>query len=205
MIWSEEIVQNAFNNANLLIIRSLKSSGTARALRVQISFGGLILFIMTIKERILFAATKGYTVDVNGEVFYDGKKRKLHQGNTGRLEFAIRCPNSKPPQNIPVHRLQAYQKFKEKALEPGIVVRHLDGNHLNNSYDNIEIGTQQQNMLDIPKSQRVAHAKHAVSALIKYDANEIKKFYAEVKSYAKTMKRFNISSKGTLYFILKKR
>ena len=160
---------------------------------------------MKVNDRILAAIAKGYVVNKNGDVYYKDKPRTLTLNSTGYFEFSIRCDGEKRPQNVLVHRLQAYQKFGDKIFEPGIVVRHLDGNPANNTYDNIEIGTHQQNMMDIPVEQRIAHAKHAASAMIKYDADEIKKYHAEVKSYAKTMVHFNISSKGTLNHILNKR
>lgn len=160
---------------------------------------------MKVNDRILAAIAKGYSVDKQGNVWYNGNLRVLKNNNRGYLQFGIRCDGEKRPQNVPVHRLQAYQKFGDKIFESGIVVRHLDGNSLNNNFDNIEIGTQQENMMDIPVEQRISHAKHAAATQIKYDADEIKKYHAEVKSYAKTMERFNITSKGTLFHILKKR
>lgn len=42
-----------------------------------------------------------------------------------------------------IHRLQAYQKFGDKIYEDGIVVRYLNGDRYDNSYDNIGIGTYQ--------------------------------------------------------------
>ena len=159
---------------------------------------------MNIKDRILAASEKGYSVDKQGNVWYNDNLRVL-RSNRGYMEFAIRCDGEKRPQNVPVHGLQAYQKFGNKIFEPGIVVRHLDGNSLNNNFDNIEIGTQQENMMDIPAEQRIAHAKHAASAQIKYNADEIKLFHAKSCSYAKTMEHFDIKSKGTLFHILNKR
>lgn len=151
------------------------------------------------------AVAKGYSVDNDGNVWFNNKVRKLILNSTGYFEIAIRCKGEKNPKPVPVHRLQAYQKFGEKIFEPCIVVRHLDGNPQNNTYENIEIGTHQDNMMDIPKEKRIAHAKLAASYQIKYDADEIKKYHTEVKSYAKTMKKFNITSKGTLNYILRKR
>ena len=36
----------------------------------------------------------------------------------------------------------------------------------------------------------------------KYDAEEIRRYYNKVKSYKKTMKKFNIPSKGSLWDVL---
>ena len=106
--------------------------------------------------------------------------------------------------NIRSHRLLAYQKYGDKIYEPGTVVRHLDGDSNNNHINNIAIGTYSENMMDIPKEVRIAKAKHATSFVKKHDHSEILKFYHKVKSYKMTMEKFGISSKGTLYFIIKK-
>lgn len=103
---------------------------------------------------------------------------------------------------VMIHRLQAYQLFKDKMFDKGIEVRHLDGNKLNNSVKNIRIGTHKENMNDIPKDERLRKSLHAASFLRKHNKEEIKEFYKKERSYLKTMKNFNISSKGTLHFIL---
>jgi hypothetical protein len=105
---------------------------------------------------------------------------------------------------IYAHRLQAYKKFGDAMFEDGIMVRHLDGNPANNSWDNIEIGTQSDNMMDIDADIRLAKALHATSFARKHDKETIRAFYREHNSYKKTMEHFNISSKGTLHFILNK-
>ena len=160
-------------------------------------------------KSVKFAYDKGYRVDEKGNVWYNGKQRKLcdNWGRTGGklyYSFCVRNDEGKP-KNVLVHKLQAYQKFGEKIFENGIVVRHLNDNSLDNTYANIEIGTQQDNSMDIPSERRLSHAKHAASFQIKYDADEIKKYHEKSKSYAKTMSKFNITSKGTLYHILNNR
>jgi hypothetical protein len=103
------------------------------------------------------------------------------------------------------HRLQAYQKFGDLLYKDGIVVRHLDGNKLNNSWSNIDIGTHSDNHMDIPQHIRIARALHAASFIRKHNKVEIIAFYNACKSYKKTMAQYNISSKGTLHFILNSR
>lgn len=46
------------------------------------------------------------------------------------------------------HRFVAFKKFGPSALLPGVVVRHIDGNKLNNSPDNLILGTQSDNARD---------------------------------------------------------
>ena len=104
------------------------------------------------------------------------------------------------------HRLQAYQKYGDDVYNQGIVVRHLNGVSTDNSWDNIAIGTASENMMDIPQHIRISRALHATSFVKKHDHEDIKKYYLENgKSYKKTMNNFNISSKGTLHFILNKK
>ena len=65
------------------------------------------------------------------------------------------------------HHLQACQKFGDKIYEEGMVVRHLDGNPLNNTWDNIEIGTDYDNHMDRSRKDRVEHAIKATKAMIR--------------------------------------
>lgn len=106
--------------------------------------------------------------------------------------------------SVLVHRIQALQKFGDKIFKDGIVVRHLNGEKTDNSWDNIAIGTHKDNAMDIPKEQRLQRSLYATSFVRKHYANKVKKFHSIDKSYKKTMNEFSISSKGTLHFILNK-
>ena len=102
---------------------------------------------------------------------------------------------------VRVHRMQAYQKFKDKIYEDNIVVRHLNGNSLDNTFNNIGIGSQSENMFDRPREERAKHGRLAASFNIKYPKeliDEMKAFYNNCKSYKQTMEKYNLSSKGTL-------
>lgn len=104
------------------------------------------------------------------------------------------------------HRLQAFQKYGEAIYKEGVLVRHHNGIRLDNSHENILIGTQTDNAMDIPEAIRLAHSLHAASFQKKYDNDEVKTFYENNgRSYKKTMNQFGISSKGTLNYILKGR
>ena len=54
----------------------------------------------------------------------------------------------------------------------------------------------------MPKEDRLKYALNATKHVRKYDKQEVRDYYNSCKSYAKTMEKFNISSKGTLHFIL---
>jgi len=150
------------------------------------------------------AYNKGYRI-VGGKAFNsNGKKRKLKISTTGYLCFSVNHQRKKNV-NIYVHQLIAYQKFGDRYLEKGIVARHLDGNKLNNSSDNIEIGTPSQNQLDRPAKERREYSIKAATKNRRFTDSEltaIRTLYKETKSYNTVMKEFNIPSKGSLWYIL---
>lgn len=153
-------------------------------------------------EKLLEAVKRGYVVSVDGIAY---NKNGIQVGCihkiTNRKAICFRMNNKVT--SLFTYRLQAFQKYGYKMFEKGIVVRHLNGNSLDNSWDNIVIGTQSDNMMDIPEQIRVSKAIHASSFLKKYNNDEVKDFHSVSKSYKKTMEHFNITSKGTLNYILK--
>lgn len=151
------------------------------------------------EEVIRLANLKGYFVNEEGIVFNSKHEHiKLSASKTKYLSFNIRT-TKKCPTRCYVHRLQAFQKYKEKIFEEGVVVRHLDNNSLNNRSDNLEIGTQKDNALDIPKEKRIINASHP-----KHNHENIIKDYLSGSTYKDIMAKYNISSKGTVSFIIKK-
>lgn len=159
-----------------------------------------------LNEALLYAHNTGYIVDKSGDIFLNGKKLKGRiktiSGHSPYREFAIKFNNT--VQYLKVHRLQALQKYGNEIFKAGIVVRHLNNNSLDNSYDNIVIGTVQDNAMDIPESTRRANAQHAASFITKYNHQEVYDFYMKTKSYKETMKHFDIASKSTVHNIVKK-
>ena len=137
---------------------------------------------------------KGVVTNSNGFI----RKLRLSTSNS-RIKyyvFSVRCDGKSYP--VAVHRLQAFQKFGTRMFESGMVVRHLDGNPLNNSVENIEIGTNSDNMMDIPKEVRITKASHPTHVHLMI-IEDRKKGY----SYSELMGKYNISSKGTISFIIK--
>jgi len=150
-----------------------------------------------------YAYERGYRMDKDG-TFYN-PKGNIVRGHLddGYRNFKIRVPgNYKKHYHFRLSRFQAYCKFGDKIYEEGIVVRHLNGIRDDNSWDNIEIGTQSQNMLDRPVEERKKHAIKASRKIAKYDVDEVRKYHNKVNSYKKTMKKFNIPSSGSLWDVL---
>lgn len=142
-----------------------------------------------------------------GECFNPkGEKIYGSVSSLGYLSSAVRI--NKKHTRFRFHRFMGYLKFGEEIYKSGIQVRHLDGNPLNNSWDNIDIGTQSENMHDIPKERRLQSALKATQKVKRYsdeDVIKMKELHDKGATYTDIMKSFNISSKGTLSFILNKR
>jgi len=149
---------------------------------------------------------KGYRVNEEGDVISPkGLKPKLRVDTRGYLCCTVSTNHINGYQErypLLVHRLVAYQKYGDKLFQAGLEVRHKDGEKLNNSFDNILIGTHTQNMMDIPSDQRLKRSLHAALCHRKYPHEEVILEYERTGSYKKTMKRFGITSKGTLHNIL---
>lgn len=151
---------------------------------------------------IILAAKKGYSV-INEKVFYKGKNVSLTINTKGYYSFAIKDSRRKV-KYIMLHRFTAYFLFGELIFDKNLVVRHLDGNKLNNSISNLAIGTQSDNMNDIPKEIRIKNAIYATSFMRKHDHELIIKDRLSGMKYSDIMKKHNITSKGTLSFIINK-
>lgn len=117
--------------------------------------------------------------------------------------------------SFPLHKFVAYELYGKTAFNK--IVRHLDGNTLNLSKNNIILGTHSENNLDKPKETRTAAAKKArscqkrtyVAKLSMSIAIQIRYGFQNQKlkkhAYCKNMaKQLNVSI-STIYAILNKR
>lgn len=148
------------------------------------------------------AYKKGYRVNKEGIVTYKSNTIKL-TNHRGYNFFNIKSEGKKL--NVKVHRLQAYTKFGEEIYKEGVEVRHLNGIRNDNSWDNIAIGTRKDNALDIPAEKREKIAVKASTELRVYTDEElikIRKDREQGLTYSQLMAKYNISSKGTIYYIL---
>lgn len=153
-------------------------------------------------EKIAFDL--GYRVNNIGDVFAPNKnKRKLSLNYNNYYIFSIR--NNSKVTNVLVHRLQVYQKFGDKIYQKGIVVRHLNNNPLDNSWDNIEIGTVSDNLYDIPEEIRIKIASKAH----KQYSDDLHQKVIEARnngmSYKEIMEKFGIKCKSQVSFMINHR
>lgn len=163
---------------------------------------------------IVLASEKGYVVTSEGNVIspFSGKFKKLGTSNSDKpyptVSVSFVEQKRRVTYHLLVHQLQAYQKFGVAALGEGVHVRHLDGDRFNNCYDNIDIGTQSDNMQDIPKETRLASAISASTNIRKFTdivMEEIRFRRGRGATYKELMEAYDISSKGTLWEILNRK
>ena len=162
---------------------------------------------MNLKEVAKYAYNKGYSIDEDGYLI-SHKGIKLNPRVDGKGYYDINIRINGKLHHLQCHTLAAYQKFGDKIFECECI-RHLDGNKLNNKKENIEIGSYHDNSMDIPKEVRINTASIATKCTEHYhDDDFVKKvteYYNKVQSYKQTMEMFNITSKGTLYYMLHNR
>lgn len=155
------------------------------------------------------ALIKGYTVTKEGILLNRNGiqvKGRIKDRKRDYYNFDIRIGPRKENKKVHcmIHRLQAYQKFGDKIYEKGIVVRHLNGDRYDNSYNNIDIGTNKDNKNDIPKELVSINCGQISRKYSKETIESIRKDYENGMSYSNIMIKYNISSKGTVHYIIHK-
>jgi hypothetical protein len=123
-------------------------------------------------DALLFAAEKGYYVDMNGNAYSPSGKKLSLKLSGGRYSFGMRYEGIVV--RVKIHKFIAYFKFGDKMFEDKIEIRHLDNDSLNNNWDNIEIGTHSENMMDITSKVRVEKAIHAGKKVRVFSDEEVK-------------------------------
>ena len=153
------------------------------------------------KWALIEAYGKGYRVDRYGKVTSPkGKLLKLANRLYHKAEYAFfsvaLCGKSR---GVPVHRLQAFQKYGLELFNFGLEVRHRNGISFDNSWGNILLCKHVQNMMDIPKELRLKKAEHASSFAQREDWDFIDRDRKKGMSYRQLQSKYGIS-KGTLSY-----
>ncbi len=153
-----------------------------------------------------WAYNKGYRISKEG-ILTNSKGQILKPWKTKNGYNTFNCYagylNGKKQSNkLRISRFQAFFKFGDKIYKEGIVVRHLNAIRTDDRWDNIEIGTQSDNLMDIPKEIRLKKSIIAARSKAKYDVIKVRKYHEEHKSYKKTMEKFNMSNPSTLHNII---
>lgn len=158
---------------------------------------------MTYSKYEIIAKERGYTITSDGTVYSPKGNMVGTHGRDGYRYFSFRMDGKIV--KVYFHRFQAYIKFGDTLYEDNMMVRHLDGNYLNNSESNIDLGTNSDNMMDIPKGVRVSRSSNASKKYSDELAQAIKLDKENGMSYKELMIKYNISSKGTLSYIINHR
>lgn len=140
---------------------------------------------------------KGYRVLRDGTLIGARGKQVGVINIEGYITAGVRFGGKR--KHLPAHRLQAYQKFGDELFKEGILVRHLNGDSLDNSWDNIAIGTNQENMMDKPKRQRIRDAMTR-KRFSNYQISEILTMREHGATYKEIGERFRVS-KSTLSYL----
>lgn len=150
-------------------------------------------------QSLVVAFERGYRMDKQGNLI--NPKQKIVKGfiDSGYRRTNIRYDGGS--YKLLFHKFQAYQQSKEKVFEKGIVVRHLNGDSLDNSDANIKIGTILENHMDMTPEQRSERSKRTHS---NWDHDMVMADRAAGLSYGKIMKKYGIKSQGTIAYIVKK-
>jgi len=156
-------------------------------------------------QALILAYKKGYRIQEDGSVINpQGTQRKTPISSRGYSYFSIYISKA-IRRSVNVHRLMGYQKFGARIFEKGIGIRHLDNDKTNNSFENIGIGTCSENAFDRPVEDRLFHSIKASTKTRKFTDAQVKKirrYCRDGHSYSETMRKFGISSKGTMSRII---
>ncbi len=145
---------------------------------------------------------KGYYIDKEGSAYNPSGKVLKGKIKNGYKCISIRIGKRKT--DVRFSRLQAYQKYGDEIYKEGIVVRHLDNVKENNSFTNIAIGTQSENLMDNPKEKRLEYAINASLKANKYSKDfveEIRQKHIDGWSYNKIKEHYKLP-KSTISYII---
>lgn len=157
------------------------------------------------EEIFVILKSKGYIITEEGKVLNTKSNREIKGtlNTSGYIGFTHKINDKQV--KIYFHKLQAFQKYGNLIFKNNNVVRHLDGNKQNNTYLNISIGTQSDNMLDKPKELRVRQGIQASRSFqeTRRTLKERQEIYKKLKNgltYKEIMSQHKIS-KSTLSYM----
>ena len=171
--------------------------------------------ISNARKRVVIASEMGYTVLDNGQVYYKKLNRyvnarhksvRKNRHDLPYLIFSIKIDKVAMP--VHIHQLQAYQKYGNGwLLDPLMVVRHKNSNHLDNSVENILIGTTKDNYDDVPEHVNKLRRRKAARVTRKLSDSDIDDLRSKRElgaSYAQLMAEYGIAKSTVSYIVNKK-
>lgn len=156
---------------------------------------------MNAKERLVEAYEKGYRVDPTGKpIGLRGQLIVAHADKDGYLRFTIKFSDGKCC-GILVHRLAAYQKFKDELFRPGIEVRHLNGNKIDNSENNVAIGSHSQNEMDKDPVKRTEASRRAARKLSDEQVAQLRTDRVNGMTYNQLVEKYDTCKSNVSYIV----
>jgi hypothetical protein len=157
-------------------------------------------------QLILYAASRGYRVLRNGDVVSKTGRRlvQVRCNPHGYVGFTVQNRRKGLKGKIPTHRMQAFQLFGKAVFAPGVHVRHLNNNKLDNAKKNICLGTASQNSMDRQESTRLASARTAASKRRKLSDSRLARLRndrARGVSLSKLAKKYGVSKTAVSYIV----
>ncbi len=152
-------------------------------------------------KNILLFNKLGYYINKDGIMY--NPKGKIIKGSIRQGYYTTGIRVNGNTLSIKMHKLQAYQKYGNAIFNENIVVRHLNGESTDNSWNNIAIGTYKDNSNDIPKNKRISIAIKISSKNRRFTDEEVKQIIKdrnEGLSYSALCKKYNTIRSTLSYF-----
>ncbi len=165
------------------------------------------------KQGVVLAYDRGYRVTEDGmPIRPDGTPMtfylsRRHHGGPRYKILSIMGDNKYDIRKFGVHQLQAYQLYGSKWYDHDVVVRHKNGDALDNSKENILIGSHSDNSMDRPESMRLSTARTAALVRRKLDASQVAEIRTKREygaSYRSLMEEYSLA-KSTISYIVNRK
>jgi hypothetical protein len=160
-----------------------------------------MIFGSKISLGLIIAFIEGYRVDIDGRLISpDGEVIKGLINKGGYKVHSFR--HGKKLYNLLFHQLKAYELYGNIIFKNDCI-RHLNNIKTDNRDCNIAVGSYSDNAMDNPQLMRKNNASNA--AIKKYSdelVTEIKELHRAGISRNELMKKYSISSKGTMFYLI---
>ncbi len=144
----------------------------------------------------------GYKLTTDGRLVTPTKITNGTVTSTGYLATKVLVGNKR--YNVKLHRLQAYQKFGDELYGSNIVVRHINDDKQDNSWDNIDIGTYSDNAMDRSPKLRKELALNAAKSTRKLSEEQLQLLRTDRErglSLSFLSKKYSISKSTVSYIV----
>lgn len=149
----------------------------------------------------LAVETGKWTININGQIHNRHGRLLGYIDSRGYLTTGIR-DEERITYHSSIHRL-VFRHFSKKPITNGLVINHIDGNKLNNSFDNLELVTHAENLRHAVikgLNDLKAASEKGASVSRKFSEDEIR----EIRNSKQTQKYFVLKygvSKSTISYI----